>query len=384
MPGASALPLRLLFAVALVLALAAPPATADVPRDGSGFAIADDETDWENPAAAVNLGAQFERLRPAVYRLQIPWNALEPAPLGASAGELERASNRSAWRWRTHALIDAARARGATEIVLTLRANNDSTVGRGGYVPPVAVHAAEVARVVADFAPKVDAWGVANEPNLWQVGDDAHRDIGRIPTAALVTYQDNLAAALAAHDPSALRTSPDFNDETRDWLGYVRAYSRAGGDWGDVAALHPYGAVASYAATGDPVAALRGIEDYARAVPPGLDIWATEVGAHHTGDPARQAAAVDWLATGQDGCASTAPCSPASHDRFTRILYYHVRDHSDSWDTALVESDLTPRPAWTVWCAAAHGDRPDHPDCRPTAFERAGSPVAPGWPPPAG
>jgi len=361
----------------------APPAAADVPRDGSGFAIADDETDWLNPAGAVNLGTPFQRLRPTVYRLQIPWNALEPAPPDATPEQAATAANRSSWVVRTNALIDLARARGVTTVILTLRANNDSTVGRGGYLPPPDIHAAEVAGVVAAFAPKVDVWGAANEPNLWQVADDAHRDIGRIPVATLVAYQDNLAAAVAAHDPTALRTSPDFNDETPDWLGYVRAFSRAGGDWGDVAALHPYGAVARYAETADPLAALSGVEEFARAVPPGLDIWATEVGAHHDGDPVRQAAATEWLAAGQDTCLSAAPCSPASHDRVTRILYYHVRDHSDTWDTALVETDLTPRPAWSVWCAAAHGDDGDHPDCRPTAFERAGNVVGPvRWPAP--
>lgn len=375
-PGRAALIAVIAWSVALGTA-----ASADVPRDGAGFGIADDETDWLNPAAAVNLGAPFERLRPAAYRLQVPWNVSEPAPPGATAEEVVRAANRSSWRQRTHALIDIARARGATTIVLTLRANNDSTVGKAGYLPPPAVHAVEVARTVAEFAAKVDVWGVANEPNLWQMDDD--HAMGRIPVPTLVAYQDNLRAALAAHDPTALRTSPDFNDETREWLEYVRAYSRAGGDWGDVAAIHPYGAVARYAETGDAAAAMAGIEQFARAVPPGLEIWATEVGAHHDGDPERQAAAVAWLAAGQESCPSPPPCSPASHDRIARLLYYHVRDHSSTWDTALVERDLSPRPAWAEWCAASHGDDRDHPDCRPSVFERTGAPPGPvRWPAP--
>ena len=93
-----------------------------------------------------------------------------------------------------------------------------------------------------------------------------------------------------------------------------------------------------------------------------LPIWVTEVGAHvnDTRAPgqteAQQDDQVKWLVDTTSGLAS--------HDRITRMSYYHVRQETDvnaplpavagfPWDTALRTSCARRRPAWYTWCLAA-------------------------------
>jgi hypothetical protein len=131
----------------------------------------------------------------------------------------------------------------------------------------------------------------------------------------------------------------------------VRAYSAAvpDGGWGDVAALHPYGDVRRATAPDSPAAFT---DAFAALLPPDHDIWVTEVGAHHDGDPAAQAARVGWIAD-----------VLASHPRVKRVAYYNLRGGGADWDTGLLDGDFARRPAWYAWCAATHGDDPTAPDC---------------------
>ncbi len=336
----------------LVLTIVVSPASADPSRDGYGLFIADDETNWGDPSTAVNISDDFSNLNPKLYRLQIIWNAKEPAPANPTQAQIDSAAQRAAWVVRTHALIDAAKLRGVENIVLTLRANHAGNVGTGGYVPTATRYELEARKVVQDFASKVDVWGGINEPNLWKTGANS---TGAIPVSTLVDYQAGFTEVVDHWDSSATITSPDFNDETANWNGYATNYQNAGGGWGDVAAFHPYAAAATQN--------LSTINQYAAIVPGNRDIWVTEVGTHFNGNPAAQAVGVEWIAKGQAQCPNANACSLASHDRVKRIAYYHMRDNNPTWDTALLNADLTRRLAWYKWCSAAHGDNAAHGDC---------------------
>jgi putative glycosyl hydrolase len=285
-----------------------------------------------------SLGGDFERLRPRVFRLQTIWNSVD----------------RPEWLARTEAMIAQARSRGVRQIVLTLRSNNPANVGPEGYFPTPAQYRAKVGPLVRRLAGQVDVWGPANEPNIaWRPKEDP---AGQAPLdpVTLAGYYGVLHDLVRERDPSALVTSPDFLDagSLAAFTGYVATYSTAaGGGWGDIAALHPYGDVERAIAPDSPAAFT---DAFAALVPPDKDIWVTEVGAHHDGDPAAQAARVSWIAN-----------VLANHPRVKRVAYYNLRGGGADWDTGLFDGDFARRPAWYAWCAATHGDDPADPDCAP-------------------
>ena len=324
-------------AIASICSLSAT-AGATAPRDGLGLFVADDDWDYANPGALPALGADFERLRPRVFRLQTIWNTVD----------------RPEWLLRTETMIAQARSRGAQQIVLTLRSNNPANVGPEGYFPTPDQYRAKVEPLVRRLAAQVDVWGPANEPNIaWRPKEDP---AGQAPLdpVTLAGYYGALQVAVRRHDPSALVSSPDFLDagSLAAFTDYVTTYSTAaGGGWGDVVAFHPYGDVKQAIAPDSPA----GFTDALSAlIPPDRDIWITEVGAHYEGDPAAQAARVAWIAN-----------VLANHPRVERVAYYNLRGGGADWDTGLFDADFTRRPAWYAWCAATHGDDPTHPDCAP-------------------
>jgi hypothetical protein len=317
-------------AVALMGVAMAPAASATVPRDGQGFALADDAyfgfpsdpagflvhaEDWYGPS--------FVDLKPAAFRFQISWNA-DPALIE-----------------RARMLSDYVRQRGVAQVVVSFKKN--------GPVPDAATYGASIGQVIAQLAPYVDVWGPANEPNLgdtWLPGAAGAR--------MLAGYWAQFSAAVDALDPTALTLSPEFADR-RD-LGsigsYVSAYLKAGGGFGEMIGWHPYwGTHALTRSTTD---------DLLRYAPPDLPVWVTEVGAwganaHGTtpiedGELA-QNGRIDWLANDPNGLAA--------HPRVTRIHHYHMRDSGQpDWDSALVSRDGRRRLAWYTWCRASHGDDP--------------------------
>lgn len=324
-------------ALLLAWASAPAPASAASSRDGGGLFVADDDWDHANPGALPALGGDFERLRPRVFRLQTIWNTVD----------------RPEWLIRAEAMIARARSRGAGEIVLTLRSNNPVNVGPEGYFPTPAEYRAKVEPLVRRLAPQVDVWGPANEPNIaWRPKEDL---AGQAPLdpVTLAGYYGALRDVAREHDPTALITSPDFLDagSLAAFTEYVTTYSAAapGGGWGDVAALHPYGDVKRAVVPDSPAAFT---DAFAALIPPDHDIWVTEVGAHHEGDPSAQAARVRWIAD-----------VLANHPRVARVAYYNLRGGGLDWDTGLFDGDFARRPAWYVWCAATHGDDPTAPDC---------------------
>ncbi|HYP55143.1 MAG TPA: FG-GAP-like repeat-containing protein [Solirubrobacterales bacterium] len=313
------------------------------------------------------MGEGFGRLKPEVFRLMLPWNSKEGPPAGVLPGHPNywRYEQRQKWIARTHAMIDRARTHGVDTIVVTLRSNTHRDYPASGadlFLPSVAKYEQEVTKVIQEFALKVDVWGGVNEPNLWPTFEG--NCCRKIPAATLAEYQSRFAGAVNTWDSSALDTSPDFSDNTENWKSYVEEYKAewakrygAGGAFANVAALHTYGAIQAMS--------LQKVNEYAGMLPAGKEIWVTEAGAHFT-TPQAQAQKVAWMTNGASGLAS--------HDRVTRIAYYHMRDHNSAWDTALMEENQAPRPAWYTWCAAAHGNNGSHPDC-------TGYPPPPPWRP---
>jgi hypothetical protein len=302
------------------------PAPAAVPRDGQGFALADDAyfafpADPQGFAAQAEhwYGPSFAALHPAAFRFQIYWNADQAL--------IERAKM----------LVDYVRRHGVTQVVVSFK--------KSGAAPDAGTYGASIAQVMAQLAGYVDAWGPANEPNVgdaWLPGTGGAR--------LLAQYWAQFSAAVDAVDPTALKLSPDFADR-RD-LGsirrYLSAYAEAGGGFGAVVAWHPYwGANAMTRSTTD---------DLLRYVPPDLPVWLTEVGAWgrnaHGDSPVEQDELeqnrrLNWLANDPNGLAADP--------RVTRIHQYHMRDSGQpDWDSALVGQDGLRRPAWYTWCYASH------------------------------
>jgi hypothetical protein len=330
----------LAFSIVLVaLACTAGPVAATTPRHGSALFIADDDWDFAAPGALPALAEDFARLGPRAVRLQTVWNTVD----------------RPEWMTRTRAMIARARGQGAQQIILTLRSNNPANVGPEGYFPTPDQYRTKVEPLVQQLDGEVDAWGPANEPNIAWRPKEASGGQAPLTAIALAGYYTVFHDIVRRHDPTALITSPDFLDagSLARFTHYVTTYSAATADggWGDVVAFHPYGDVKR---ADHPDAPATFTDALAALIPPDREIWVTEVGAHHEGDPGAQAARVEWIA----GVL-------ADHPRVTRIAYYNMRGGGPEWDTGLLDADFARRPAWYAWCVATHGDDPTHPDCAP-------------------
>lgn len=343
-PGALAV------AVLAALLIAAAPAQGAAPRDGSGFAVADDDWEWDDPGDLPSLENGFASLAPRAFRFQMIWNAAD-------------------FSWhidRARGLIARARAQGVQQIVVTFKKSVPPDVDPvHGSQPTAEGYAAHVAEVVRLLANDVDVWGPANEPNrgeTWLPG---------LPGARLLAqYYASLETAVDAWDPTAQITSPDFVDRTD--LGtigvYVNEYERVGGGWGDHVAFHPYwGAHAETTQT---------TLDLANLAPPGASIWITEVGAF-----ARDQGSIQATETTQNDKVWWLAERLAALPQVQRIHYYHMRGNPNaSWDTGLLNVDGSPRTAWHTWCAMARGST--HPACEPVTPRSTPLPPLPPSPPP--
>lgn len=329
-----------MLSVAILFCLTTQQAHGNTSRDGWGLFVADDEWNFLDPNYTIpSLEDHFAKLNPKVFRLQTIWNTMD----------------RPEWKARTHAMIDRARARGANYIILTVRSNNPSNVGPEGYFPTSTQYKTKIAALVNEFASKVDAWGAANEPNGKWRPDDAPDGYAQLPAVHAAAYHLRMREARDQYDASAVLTSPDFLD---DWgtspqvlKDYVHAFGLAsGGDWGDVVAFHPYRDVELAL---DPSKQLTYTNALISEIPPGKNIWVTEVGAQYESDQ-DQNARVAWIVN-----------TLATQPRISRMAYYNMHGTNPNWDTALLNADFIRRPAWYTWCSAAHNDNPGHAECAP-------------------
>jgi hypothetical protein len=331
--------------LALALALgSAGPASATVPHTPFGLGIGDDDAIGSATMPPVSINnAYFDRLDPKIFRFQIYWDA------GKAGNEvyLTRAKEEIKRVREDHLHSDG----GVVNVLATFKRH---VINGVAAKPSNAEYKAEITKVVQALASGVDVWGPANEVN----GGEAWLPEGSGAIKA-AEYSKSLAQVVAAYDPTALRTSPDFHD--RKDLGtissYITAFKNAGGDWGNAAAFHPYHGIGQKSNNT--------VEDIENLAPAGMPVWITEVGAYgigagYTGTQAQQAESLGWLLNGQAGNPGVGNLPEVA-----RIYYYHMQGKASgaTWDTALLNQDLTPRPVWYTYCAAVHGDNSGHADC---------------------
>ncbi len=324
------------FAIAILAALliSATPARGATALDGWGFAVADDDWEWDDPGYLPSLEDEFAALAPKAFRFQMIWNAAD------LPWHIDRARG----------LIARARAHGVEQIVVTFKRSVGPDVDPVYGVQPTAEgyteHVSEVVRLLAD---DVDVWGPANEPNrgeTWLPGVSGAQ--------LLAGYYTGLRDAIATWDPTAEITSPDFVD--RADLGtianYVNPYENAGGGWGDHVAFHPY--AGAYNET------IQTTLDVIGLAPPGASVWITEVGAF-----GRDQRGIEASETSQNDTVWWLATTLAELPQVERIHYYHMRGNPQAaWDTGLLNVDRGKRIAWHTWCAMAHGDL-EHAACQP-------------------
>jgi hypothetical protein len=327
-------------------ALALLPASSSADVGPGGWGISDD---FHVPSLSLNPA--YDELAPKTFRLIAQWHQLgEPGYLNQIQAKIAEANA-------------AARAPGGMEIAVSFSVPPQTWQG-----VPLTGQAwiDQVKPFIARFTPDVEWWSPMNEPGLkgWTFTPSG--------AAAVADYSVRLKSYLQESHPTDKQLSPDFNDHyntdgtlkrhpdgTSFVERYVKLYDKAGGEFGSAVSWHAHGAVRykSLLATDDLVTTLAATKGAT------LPIWVTEVGSHvnDTRAPgqteAQQDDQVKWIVDTTSGLAS--------HDRVTRLSYYHMRQETDvtapacqpqpnfPWDTALQTACGKRRPAWYTWCLAA-------------------------------
>ena len=332
----------------VALAFAAPvalPASSSADVGPGDWGIADD---YHVPS--ISLNASFDELAPKSFRLIAAWERLnDPVYLAQIQAKIAEANA-------------AARDSGGMEIAVSFSVPPQTWQG-----VPLTGQAwmDQVAPVIARFTPDVEWWSPMNEPGLkgWTFTPSG--------AAMVADFSVRLKNHLQQNHPSDKLTSPDFNDHynadgtlkrhpdgTSFVERYVKLFDKAGGEFGSAVAWHAHGAVRfkSMLSTDDLVTTLAATKGAT------LPVWVTEAGSHLDDSrvpgqtEAQQDDQVKWMVDTNAGLAS--------HDRITRMSYYHVRQDTEAnaspcrawpnpWDTALVTACGKRRLAWYTWCLAA-------------------------------
>lgn len=368
----------------LLIALAAstvcltvpPPATAVAPMNGTGFGLADNVRG--RTAAGAPLDAQYDtlifRMQPKVYRVQIPYDIAiyNSDAARARMNELKHA-------------IQLARANGVTSVLATFamgwndynavpikKWKSDATIDQYPGVPTADMYRYSIRAAIAQFDSLVDVWSPANEPNAgWRWFRDVHdTEFGpkrlaeyfrvleqeKPPNDMIISPEFHDNVQMPAGTPHYVKTSgltaheQAHNPEWANWTTtrhFIYHYLHHGGGWGSAAAFHPYGSVRSgnYAA----------FNDFKSLVPAGLPIWLTEIGGTRRPDTMPPNQNYD-APISQDDQVMRLVNLIKSDDKIERAYYYMpVQDGSETWDSALLNTNGSPRSVWTRWCTEARG-----------------------------
>lgn len=318
---------------------------------------------------SLSLNASFDELAPKTFRMIAAWDQLgDPGYQSQIQAKIDEANA-------------AARTAGGMEIAVSFSVPPQTWQGA-----PLTGQAwiDQVTPFIARFAPDVEWWSPVNEPGLhgWTFSPSG--------ASMVADFSRRLKSYLQQSQPADKLLSPDFNDHyatdgtlerhpdgTSYVDRYVKLFDKAGGEFGSAVSWHAHGAARfkSLLSTDDLATTLGATKGA------GLPIWVTEVGAHVDDSrapgqtEAQQDDQVKWIVDTTSGLAS--------HDRVTRISYYHVRQDTEvnaspcaatpnPWDSALVTACGKRRPAWYTWCLAA---RQKDADCY------GASPSAASWAP---
>ena len=330
------------------LAFAAPaalPASSSADVGPGDWGIADD---YHVPS--ISLNASFDELAPKSFRLIAAWDRLsDPVYRAQIQAKIAEANA-------------AARAPGGMEIAVSFSVPPQTWQGA-----PLTGQAwmDQVAPFIAMFTPDVEWWSPMNEPGLkgWTFTPSG--------ASMVADFSVRLKNHLQQNHPSDRLMSPDFNDHynadgalkrhpdgTSFVDRYVKLFDKAGREFGSAVSWHAHGAVRfkSMLSTDDLVTTLAATKGAT------LPVWVTEAGSHLDDSrmpgqtEAQQDDQVKWMVDTNAGLAS--------HDRITRMSYYHVRQDTEvnaspcrawpnPWDTALVTACGKRRLAWYTWCLAA-------------------------------
>jgi Glycosyl hydrolase catalytic core len=339
-PIASCALVALTFAVQGLL-----PGSSSADVGPGGWGIADD---FHVPP--VSLNQSFDELAPKSFRFIATWDQLnDPAYRGQVQSKIDEANA-------------AARGPGGMEIAVSFSVPPQTWQG-----VPITGQAwiDQVIPFIAKFSSDVEWWSPMNEPGLqgWTFTPSG--------ASKVADFSVRLKNYLQQSQPADKLLSPDFNDHynadgtlkrhldgTSFVERYVKLFDKAGGEFGSAVSWHAHGAVRfkSLLSTDDLVTTL------AATKAASLPVWVTEAGAHLDDSrvpgqtEAQQDDQVKWMVDTNSGLAS--------HDRITRMSYYHVRQDTDvtaspckawpnPWDTALVTACGKRRLAWYTWCLAA-------------------------------
>lgn len=323
----------------LVCALLAPSAEGAAPMNGKGYGLADPVYGQWLPETHV------ARLRPQVYRVQIPYDIMGSCPgRPDAAAELE-------------ARLRRVRQLGVTEVLGTFAMNCKrffGDVSAPAIRPDVTTYNTEITKVIAKFDTLIDQWSPANEPNYTKGWFGNSINTGG--PELLASYFNVLRLKIPADDelvspefvttasPTTGEMIPYSSSDTRSlqkvfitrYLNAVANIYGAGSGWGSHAALHPYAAVTSKNK--------KSITEFESLVS-GADVWFTEIGgiAPNSDHPSNYSldSQVAWLA---DTARTDA--------RVSRAYYYNPYEVSNStWDSSLIDDYGTPRQAWKTWCS---------------------------------
>lgn len=295
----------------IVLPLLAMGAMAAAPASAGAVTVGISDNNWAMFSSPLFTGLHIDQAR-----LMVNWNA---------AVERNHTALTYARNW-----IRAAQADGVRPLV-----SFDADPGRAGnHVPSVSEYTRAIKAFIRDF-PTVKQYVPWNEPD-WNF-----RSLSRHPLLAAAYYN----ALVKACGKGCTIVAGELYLDARHLGPWIRAYEKGLHYRPKAWALHPYDDI-----QGHSTAQIRTMLKY---MTPGSQLWLTEIsgvvlrGHWHGNHILRQSTAKQ--ASDERFLFSL----PRMFPRITRIYHYQWQATPGYWDSALLNSNGTARPAYYVLKAAA-------------------------------